>query len=101
MAIDPEQLAKNELSEAMIPTPDDVVNDLSPLAALYYLEQLGWATLNVWTAYAQEAEDTKQDGADDLAITLQQVASIVGSLDATCARIGLIPADAIPPTEAA
>lgn len=95
--LDPEQIARKELAEAMIPTPEDVVTDLSPLGALFYLEQLGWAVLTSWTAYSQEQADAGAEGAEDLSVTLGQVASIVGMLDGTCARIGLIPPDAVPP----
>lgn len=96
-AIDPEQLARQELAAAMIPTPEDVVTDLSPLGALFYLEQLGWAVLTCWTAYSQEQAEQGVEGADDLAVTLSQVGAIVGMLDGTCARIGLIPPEAVPP----
>lgn len=95
--IDPNEMARKELAEAMIPTPDDVMTDLSPLAGLFYLEQLGWAVLTSWTAYSQEAIETNAEGSDDLSVTLSQVAAVVGMLDGTCARIGLIPPDAVPP----
>ena len=95
--IDPQAAAQSELAAAMIPTPDDVCESLSPTGALYYLEQLAWAVLTLWTAYSSDQQGNDQDADDDLAVTLQQVATIVGSLDATCARIGLIPADAVPP----
>lgn len=95
--IDPNQIAREELAKAMIPTPDDVVTDLSPIAALFYLEQLGWAVLTSWTAYASEAAENNVEGADDLGVTLNQVAETVGRLDEICARIGLLPVEAVPP----
>lgn len=95
--IDPNEIARVELAKAMIPTPDDVVTDLSPLAALYYLEQLGWAVLTLWTAYASDETDKGSDGADDLGQTLNEVAETVGRLDQICARIGLLPIEAVPP----
>lgn len=98
MSVDPNELARNELAAAMIPTPDDVMTDLSPLAGLFYLEQLGWAVLTSWAAFASDAATTDPEAGDDLAQTLAQVGGIVGMLDATCARIGLIPADAVPPS---
>lgn len=98
MSVDPQEVAKVELAKAMIPTPDDVLTELSPLAGLYYLEQLGWAVLTSWTAYADDAKGDDVETADDLAETLQGVAQVVGQLDAVCARIGLIPLDAVPPS---
>ena len=97
VAIDPEEMVRGELAAAMIPTPEDVMEDLSPLAGLFYLEQLGWAVLTSFTAYAQEQLDAEVEGADDLSVTLSQIGAIVGMLDGTCARIGLIPPEAVPP----
>lgn len=95
--IDPNVIAREELAKAMIPTPDDVVTDLSPLACLFYMEQLGWAVLTSWTAYASEAQENGVEGADDLGVTLNQIAETVGRLDEICARIGLLPVEAVPP----
>ena len=97
MPIDPQELAKRELAEQMIPTPDDVCASLSPLAALYYIEQLGWAVYTLWTAHV--ADSVTDDAAvnADLAETLSGVGLVVGELDAVCVRIGLIPPEAIAP----
>jgi len=97
MAIDPQELAKQQLADGSVPAPEDLLADLDPLAALYYLEQTGWMVLNMWTGFAQEQQDANADGAEDLAVTLSQVAAVVGMLDGACARIGLIPTDAVPP----
>lgn len=97
MAIDPQEMAKKELAKAMVPTPDDICEELSPIAALYFLEQLSWATLTLWTAYAKDEQDKAPEVADDLGLTLQGVALAVGSLDEICARIGLIPPAAVFP----
>lgn len=96
-AVDPNDLARNELAEAMIPTPDDVMSDLSPLAGLFYLEQMGWAVLTSFTAYAEETQGKNKAADDDLAVTLNELAMLVGGLDQTCARIGLLPVEAVPP----
>lgn len=97
LEIDPCEIARTELAQAMVPTPDDIVGDLSPLACLYFLEQLGWAVLTCWTAYASDEADKGSESADDLAETLNAIAMTVGQLDQTCARIGLLPVEAVPP----
>lgn len=96
-AVDPNELARSELAEAMIPTPDDVMADLSPLAGLFYLEQLSWAVLTSFTAHAESTQGKNKQADDDLAITLNELAMLVGGLDQTCARIGLLPVEAVPP----
>lgn len=97
MTTDPHETAKAELAEAMIPTPEDVISDLSPLAALYYLEQLGWATFTMFTAYAESEQGKDQAADDDLAVTLTQIGVVVGMLDETCIRVGLLPLEARQP----
>lgn len=96
MAIDPQEMAKAELAEAMIPTPDDIMEELTPLGALYYWEQLGWATLTTWTAHVQDMDDQGDEAASEMAGVLQGIATALGGLDAVCATIGLVPAEAVP-----
>src|ERR1700744_686759 len=95
MGIDPMEIAKTELAKAMVPTPDDIMEMLSPIAALYYLEQLGWGTFRLWTAYAQDEVGKDPDAEADLAETLQGIGVSVGAIDAVAARIGLIPPEAV------
>jgi hypothetical protein len=95
MSIDPQQMAKEALAKAMIPTPDDIMESLDPLAALYYFEQLGWGVLTLWTAYVTEMDGIDSDVTTDLAETLNGIAVTVGGLDVVCARIGLIPQEAV------
>lgn len=95
--IDPHEMAKAELASAMIPAPEDQVTDLTPIGALYLLEQMGWAVLTLWTAHAEDQVSEADDVTSDLATTLQGIGTCVGMLDEICARIGVLPLEAVPP----
>ena len=95
MTIDPQELAQQELAKVMIPTPDDVCESLSPVAALYYWERLGWQVYTLWVAYASDEAEKDPTVGDDLAETLQGIGTTLGAMDAVCARIGLIPQEAL------
>lgn len=97
MSIDPNSHAREQLAAAMIPTPDDLANDLDPMACLFYLEQLGWTIFTVWTAFAEEQSGQDSQVDDDLAVTLAQLGVIVGMLDQACIRVGLLPVEAAGP----
>lgn len=89
--LDPEEMAKTELAKAMIPTPDDIMDELSPLAALYLLDQMAWATFTNWTAWLSDMTDEQKADAESAAPTLSGLGLVCGELDAICAAIGLAP----------
>ena len=97
MSIDPQEMAKKELAEVMIPTPDDVCESLSPIAALYYFEQLGWKLLTLWVAHVSDSIGADPEINAELSATLTAINMIVGETDAVCVNIGLLPPEAIPP----
>lgn len=95
--IDPQEDAQAELAATMTPTPDSIVEDLSPMAALFYLERLAWQVLTSWTAHVSEMNGAEVELVDDIAQTLNGIATAVGVIDGVCERIGLIPQGATPP----
>jgi len=100
LSIDPQELAKAELAKAMIPTPDDVCDSLSPIAALYYYEQLGWQLLTLWVAHVSDSIGADPEINAELSATLTAINMIVGETDAVCVNIGLLPPEAISPNVA-
>lgn len=93
-AIDPERMARAELSEKMVPSPDDVMGDLSMLAGLFYLNQMAWAGYTLLTAELQGSADAGDPVPDEVTKALQAVAEVVGMLDEACIGLGLLPVDA-------
>lgn len=96
--IDPQEDAQAELAANMTPAPDAIVEDLSPMASLFYLERLAWQVLTSWTAHVTEMGSAEVELQDDIAQTLNGLATAVGMIDGVCERIGLIPQGATPPS---
>lgn len=89
--IDPEDIARTELAGAMVPTPDDIVEMLSPLASMLYLQQLAWANFQNWTAWLADMTPEQQADAQGATKVLQVNAQVCGLLDAICETVGLTP----------
>ncbi|WP_343576708.1 hypothetical protein [Mycobacterium sp.] len=93
--VDPLAAAQAELSAAMVPWPDDYVEDLTPPAALLVLRQMAMATLKVVAG----ATISLGEDSDEPQPTVDQVlngvaAAIVGSTSALVA-LGALPAAAL------
>lgn len=102
---DPEAMARAELAEAMAPHPPDLIEGLSPLACMLYLDQLGWGTLNIWTAWLSQLETVDSDAPAEITLAFGGLMMAVGALDGICVVLGLIPAgqavpDTLPPAVA-
>lgn len=92
--IDTLEMAKLELAEAMVPTPEDLLGDVGPLAQLYYTERLLYVLLGMWTGMI--AEDTTSGlDADSPPVKAQQaIALAAGNIDAACILLDILPAAA-------
>lgn len=101
MTINPEELARAELAAAMVPTPDDIMADLTPMAGLFYLDQMAWGVLKLWAAEVSDLVVADSDASDDLGSTMATLADIVGQVDGLAAKLGLIPAEQVPPAPVA
>ena len=82
---------KAELASTMTPSPDLVLADLSPLARLYFVEQLGYALLTMHTADVAEDAAELGDGDSGPARALQAISVACGALDEACIAVGLLP----------
>lgn len=89
--IDPEQSARIELMGLQVPTPDDLVDGLTPLAQLLYLQQLAYTVLGGFAAEAVDSLETFEDQAVIVSDTVGALNLICGEIDAVCAPLGLLP----------
>jgi hypothetical protein len=92
-AIDPADDALNELGQNMVPTPDDLLGDLSPITQVWYLRELAYSVMRTLAA------TLAIDGADELpddsppVRTLAVVSTVAGELDGAAILVGLLPDD--------
>lgn len=90
---DPEQAARAELGANSVPTPDDLMADVGPLAVLLYLRELSYYGMRLMSASL--SIDNAEPPADDSepVRALAALSQVCGELDGACVLVGLLPAD--------
>ena len=86
--------AADELASAMVPMPDDYVEDLSPHAAILLLRQMSMVTAKValGATVSLQEDDSEPDGA--LGDVLRGVMGAVAGATHACVALGIFPAEA-------
>jgi hypothetical protein len=95
--LDAQQLAKDELAEAMFPAPEDFLNDVGPLAQLYYVEQLAYQVMGNFAAMLANAPGGSPEDGSEPVQALSAIAEACGNLDAACVLLSILPAEAQAP----
>jgi hypothetical protein len=90
---DANELAQGELAANTVPTPEDVLMDVGPLAVLWYARELTYYAVKSWAAQlsADEAGDIGE--ASELAQALEAISLAAGNLDGACVLVSLLPSD--------
>lgn len=95
--IDTMELARRELATEMLPSPDDMFDELSPVAALFFTEQ---CTVQLFKQYVADLGENDL-GIDDTATgagkALACIGQALGMLDQACVAMGILPDEAIQP----
>lgn len=90
---DPFELAQAELKASMVPTPDDVLVDVGPLAALWYARETAYYAMRLVSATLSiEGAEPLADDSEPVR-ALAALSTACGQLDGACALVGLLPAD--------
>lgn len=88
------ETVQDELSRAMVPWPDDYVEELTPHAALLLLRQLAMATLKVVTgAIVSLGEDSSEDAGALDGVVNGVLAAVAGATHALV-ELGVLPPEA-------
>lgn len=90
---DANEMAQGELAANTVPTPDDVLMDVGPLAVLWYARELAYYAVKSWAAQlsADEAGDVDEDS--ELGQALGAISMAAGNFDAACILVSLLPPD--------
>ena len=90
-------MATTELAEAMVPTPEDMLADVGPLAQAWYLQQLAYHVMRSFTAFlsTDEAGDVADDSEPVRA--LGALTTLCGIADGICVTLSILPAEAAGP----
>lgn len=91
--VDANELAQGELAANTVPTPDDVLQDVGPLAVLWYARELTYYAVKSWAAQlsADEAGDVGETS--ELSQALEAISLAAGNLDGACVLVSLLPPD--------
>ncbi len=86
--------AKAELATKMFPAPEDCLNDVDAITALFYGEQWLEALLCRWIVESIDVEHEDPDVQAQVAQVMDAIGAAGGNLVAACAIMGLVPGEA-------
>ncbi len=90
---DANELAQGELAANTVPTPDDLLADVGPLAVLWYAREVGYYAVQLWTSLLSGDEAADLGDTSELAAALEGISIAAGNLDGACMRVALLPPD--------
>jgi hypothetical protein len=85
----------DELGRHAFPVPDECVGDLSPEAALFYVEQWSYALLKLFAELGASSIEQGVEAPDQVAQTCDAIAAACGNLDAACVLMSVLPPQAV------
>lgn len=91
--VDPFEVAQSELKANTVPTPDDVLQDVGPFAALWYARETGYYAMRLMSATLSiDGAEAPADDSEPVR-ALAALSTACGQLDGACALVGLLPLD--------
>lgn len=93
-ATDPLVAVQDELAAAMVPWPDDYLQQLSPQAALLVLRQMAMACLTVVTGAAVSLDEDPDGEAGVIAEALNGVSAALAGATHALVALEVLPAEA-------
>lgn len=87
--------AKTELATAMVMAPEDLLNDVGPLAQLWFLNQVAWHVARSMTGMMSSDASAELEDEDPPVVALQELMQAVGILDQTCLTMGLLTTESV------
>jgi hypothetical protein len=90
---DANELAQSELAANTVPTPDDVLADVGPLAVLWYARELAYYAVKFWSATLSADEAADIGDTSELGQALEALSLAAGNLDGACVLVSLLPSD--------
>jgi hypothetical protein len=91
--VDANELAQGELAANTVPTPDDVLQDVGPLAVLWYARELTYYAVKSWAAQLSLDDEVAVGDSSELSSALEAISLAAGNLDGACVLVALLPSD--------
>lgn len=93
-AVDPMQMAIDELASEMVPQPEDILEECGPLACLWYTTQLAVFTVGRFTGTIDSDAGTDIGDDDGPVRALAALTTAAGNLYGACIAVGILDEDA-------
>lgn len=90
------KIARDLLAHDMYPAPEECLNDLDAITALFYVEQWAEALLAQWAVYLGNTEGTDDEPPEQAVQAYEVLGDVAGRLVAACVLMGLLPPEAQP-----
>jgi hypothetical protein len=90
-AIDPFEDVQSELAQNTVPTPEDVLSDVGPLAALWYARETAYYAVKLFTASLSIDSDEPPPDDSEPVRALAALSAAAGNLDGACVLVSLLP----------
>lgn len=94
--IDTMEIARTELASQMFPAPEDMFDDITPLAGLFYVEQCAVELYKVFVASLSAENTPDMDTSEGAGKALAAIGQALGMLDVACVAMGILPPEAAP-----
>jgi hypothetical protein len=95
---DAQDMAKVELAEAMFPQPADFLNEVGPLAQVFYANQLCYEVMKNYAAMLANAPGDAPPDDSEPVRALGALGVACGALDQACVLLSILPAEAVEQT---
>lgn len=91
------ELAKAELADNMVLDPKDLLQDVGPLAQMWYIHEAAYGVMTGFVGMLSGDEAADVGDKDGPSLALQALAKACGMLDQACVYLSLLPDDASNP----
>jgi hypothetical protein len=93
--IDPLADAQAELAGYRIMSPEDLLEQLSPNACLFFLQQTAYETMKHWATELTAGEGVPVWNETPVCDAFQVIVTVCGELDEACTLVNLLPPNAL------
>jgi len=93
--IDPLEDAKAELVGYRIMSPEDLMENLSPNACLFFTQQAAYTTVSKWVEALSPTDGTDEYEETDIVKAFYALTAVCGMLDQACVLVGILSPEAI------
>ena len=85
-----QEMTNGELKGALVPKPEDLLSEVTPVGCLWYSQEVVAYSLMAWTAEMTNAENLDDEAETLFSGVLSTLAETLGMIETACKAVGLI-----------